>query len=279
MAAIHYTDTGIGVRVGAISRLLTQAAFAALEAPSIQHTQPWRWRINENQAELYADRSRQLTDTDPDGRLLLISCGAALHHAAVALCADGLGVVVMRFPEPGNPDLLAFLRYARPIARSSGADRLRRAIAVRRSDSRPFADRRVSAEHLELLRAAAEAAGAGLHPLAERDVVGTLDRHARYLVITARGDLPMHWLMAGEALSAVLLTATAAGLASSSISDPAAVVRPAGLRRALAGSGRPATVVRIGAAGRVDVVPRPAYRPTAEVVEIVAYPSGPGESP
>jgi len=263
------------VRIGALSRLLTQAAFAALEAPSIQNTQPWRWRINENQAELYADRARQLMDTDPDGRLLLISCGAAVHHAAIALSAEGLGVAVIHFPDPGNPDLLAVLRYIRPITRSLAAERLRRAIAVRRSDQRPFADRPVPDEQIELLRGAAETAGADLHVLEADDVVGTADRHARHMVITARGDLPVHWLMAGEALSAVLLTATAAGLATSSLSDAGGIVRPDALRRVLAGADRPAAVVRIGVAGRVDVPPRPIHRPTAEVVEVVAYPAGP----
>ena len=67
-----------------------RAAMAlATRAPSVHNTQPWRWRIGAHSMHLYAEQSLHLAHTDPDGRDLLISCGAALHHAAVALYALG----------------------------------------------------------------------------------------------------------------------------------------------------------------------------------------------
>src|SRR5690606_32132752 len=69
--------------------VLTRAAHAAGMAPSVHNTQPWRWRVFPEWLELYADRSRQLGRADPEGRLMTISCGAALHHARVALAAEG----------------------------------------------------------------------------------------------------------------------------------------------------------------------------------------------
>jgi hypothetical protein len=63
--------------------------------------------------ELYADRHRQLDVVDPDGRLLLISCGIALHHARTALAAAGWTATVDLLPDPSLPDLLA-RRTARP---------------------------------------------------------------------------------------------------------------------------------------------------------------------
>ena len=68
---------------------LTAAAAAAGYAPSILNTQPWRWRLGPGRLELFAERARQLTVSDPQGRLLTISCGAALHHARTALAAAG----------------------------------------------------------------------------------------------------------------------------------------------------------------------------------------------
>jgi hypothetical protein len=86
---------------------LAMAVEHALRAPSVHNTQPWRWRFRAGGVDLYADRGRHLAATDPDGRDLLLSCGAALHHLRVALAAGGLAVAVERTPDPEDADHLA----------------------------------------------------------------------------------------------------------------------------------------------------------------------------
>ena len=66
---------------------LAEAVEHALRAPSVHNTQPWRWRVDAPSVHLYSDASRQLPNIDPDGRDLMLSCGAALHHCVVALAA------------------------------------------------------------------------------------------------------------------------------------------------------------------------------------------------
>ena len=61
----------------------------AIRAPSVHNIQPWQWRVGVDSLHLYADPTRHLVHTDPDGRDLMVSCGAALHHCAVALAALG----------------------------------------------------------------------------------------------------------------------------------------------------------------------------------------------
>ncbi|GAB3887560.1 NAD(P)H nitroreductase [Kibdelosporangium lantanae] len=79
----------------------------AIRAPSVHNTQPWLWRVGDSSLHLYADWSRHLPATDPDGRDLVVSCGTALHHLRVALAALGWGTVVHRVPNPADPDHLA----------------------------------------------------------------------------------------------------------------------------------------------------------------------------
>jgi hypothetical protein len=69
-------------------------------APSVHNTQPWRWRItSDGGLDLFADADRGLGVSDPAGRNLTISCGAALHHAQAVAGALGLAVRVARCPD------------------------------------------------------------------------------------------------------------------------------------------------------------------------------------
>ncbi|MGC9665153.1 Acg family FMN-binding oxidoreductase [Planosporangium sp. 12N6] len=334
MAMIQFTEP-IAARQGRpATRALTQAAVAAGRAPSIFNSQPWRWRIADDAADLRADRQRQLRTADPDGRLLTISCGAALHHAGVTLAGGGFATEVARLPDAGDPDLLARIRVTGttgPPRRQ--AVRLQLAMALRHTDRRPFADVEVPAAALDRLCVAADDHGAHLRllhpeevvtlavaaarageteradpryraelaawtgrcgdssdgirpataarheqrpvPLRDLDPGGLpsaetselVDRHARYGILYSDGDTPLCWMTAGEALSAVLLTATAERLAASPISEVIEVpAARALLRDLLGGAGYPMVALRFGvpADGPLATAAR---RASAEVVE------------
>jgi nitroreductase len=156
------TSTSATSPTGTIETL-TAVAQRALRAPSVFNTQPWLWRVAPDTLELYADRGRQLSVTDPDGRMLTVSCGAALHHARIAAAAAGLRVTVSRFPEPDRPDLLARIRVVGHLDPDPGTVALDRAIDRRRTDRRTFGQVPVSEDTLHRLAAVAEANGAHLH--------------------------------------------------------------------------------------------------------------------
>lgn len=109
----------------------------ASRAPSVHNTQPWRWRGGSRTLELFADRTHQLTETDPEGRNLTISCGAALHHAQAAAGALGWSTRVVRHPDPVQPDLLAAIDLS-PGTPSPTARETLAAIDARRTDRRRF---------------------------------------------------------------------------------------------------------------------------------------------
>ena len=82
-------------------------------APSLHNTQPWRFRVHENGLDLYGDPDRRLRAIDPDGREMLISCGAALFGLRLGIRHLGYQAAVELLPEPGQPSLLARVRLGR----------------------------------------------------------------------------------------------------------------------------------------------------------------------
>jgi nitroreductase len=153
------------------SAALAQAARTAGFAPSIHNTQPWRWRVDGASLELRAERERQLAVTDPVGRMLTISCGTALHHARLALAAEGWAAEVGRIPEVTDPDLLARLTLTGRVEVTPQAMRLLQTIRIRRTDRRPVTGSAVPAASLEEIRRAVEAEASRLHVLRRGEVV------------------------------------------------------------------------------------------------------------
>jgi len=138
----------------------------ACRAPSLHNTQPWRWRAEGTCLRLYADHDRVLPHADPEGRALVLSCGAALHHAVVA--AEGLGwqVDVHRCPDDGDPDLLATLDLDPGRIVPAAEERLD-ALRVRSTDRRRFTSWPLPVERLDNLAERAADWGALVIPLVD----------------------------------------------------------------------------------------------------------------
>ena len=85
----------------------------AARAPSVHNTQPWRFAVTGQAAELYADAGRQLLE-DPAGREMIISCGAALFGLRLAIRSLGYQPETSLFPDPARRNLLARVRPGRP---------------------------------------------------------------------------------------------------------------------------------------------------------------------
>jgi nitroreductase len=315
---------------------VTAAIDLANRAPSVHNSQPWRWRIGPSSIHLFADPARALPATDPEGRDLRLSCGAALHHLRVALLATGLAATVHRLPDPAHADHLAAVEL-RPAEPNPDDLALARAIEHRRSDRRVFSTWPVPPEFLTEAARAAVDEGARLHVVRgarELRTVGFLAEHAAVqqaltpgvaqelaawtgrargaetgvpadnVPDSARGSVPVRHvaeahqqenllgtgesdgtvltllatgrdrqvdqLRAGEALSAVLLTATRNGLATDPISQPLEVddVRAELRRVCLDDRAEPQVLVRLGWAPiSAQPVPPTGRRPVAETID------------
>jgi hypothetical protein len=139
-----------------------QAIVAAGRAPSAYNAQPWRWRVSGGQVDLYADPDRVMKFADPHGRLTMISCGAALHHARVTLAAGGWRVTVTRLPGTGDPHHLARLHIDGEAPVSPDTAELARLIDVRHTDPRPVTGDPVPDADLRTIGVAFETQHVGL---------------------------------------------------------------------------------------------------------------------
>ncbi|EXG82491.1 Acg family FMN-binding oxidoreductase [Cryptosporangium arvum] len=318
-----------------LQAVLDVAAAAALRAPSVLNTQPWRWIVHERSLDLRADPGRQLGAVDPEGRMLTISCGAALDHALIALRTEGYDARVELLPDARDPELLAAIYPAGHHTPLAEDFRRYQTTLRRHTDRRPFGPDPVTEDMIAGLTGAALAHGVHVHVVrddqvptlsalasvaageeladpAERaelarwtrraphateglatdvtvqgsprrvplrphaeDAAGRLpagpgnDSGARYLILWGNQDGRRAWLRAGQALSAVLLTAAESGLAASPMTDLVEVTDTrVSLRRLLSWQGHPYAVLRVGVAAADLGVPAAHRLGHDEVVEI-----------
>jgi nitroreductase len=325
------------VRTAPVDAQTMRAAIALANcAPSVHNSQPWRWRLGSASVHLFVDPDRALPATDPEGRDLRLSCGAALHHLRIALAAAGLATDVHRLPDPGHPGHLAAVE-TRPAEPTPDDLALARAIEFRRSDRRLFATWPVPDGFLSMLVHAAAGDGGLLHVVeadSERATVARLFEQAAVeqaltpdleqetaawtgrtqaardgvpavnvpaqrdgavpirrfagaeqaqnalgrgesdgtvlALVATTTDGPADQLRAGEALSAVLLTATRLGLATDPVSQPLEVpATRARLRTELLhGVAEPQILLRLGWAPiSATPVPRTGRRPLRDTID------------
>ncbi|MEU0931588.1 Acg family FMN-binding oxidoreductase [Streptomyces malaysiensis] len=168
--------------------ILEKLISAAVAAPSMHNTQPWRYRLNPETVtlEVRAALDRALRYADPMGRALTVSAGAAVFNLRVAVAHFGWDPVVQLLPYRSQPDLLATVRLA--VASRDGAGRhgdrhsdLYDVIWRRHSSRSPFSGRRLPPRVLCELTEAARAHGATLWPADPEET-------ARLLRLTAEAE-------------------------------------------------------------------------------------------
>ncbi|GAB2809141.1 Acg family FMN-binding oxidoreductase [Streptomyces daliensis] len=157
---------------------------AAVAAPSIHNTQPWRYRLDPEALTLAvrAAAERGLPRTDPAGRALHVSVGAAVFNLRIAVSRHGWHPVVRLLPSPDDPSLLATVRLA-GTARAGTPHRpeLYEALWHRHSSRFPFTGHPVPDEVRAELTEAAHGEGATLRFPAAQEV-------SRLLALTAEGE-------------------------------------------------------------------------------------------
>lgn len=267
----------------------------ATMAPSVGNSQPWHWDVgSDDNLHLYSDTTRHPIRSDADRRDVLLSCGAALHHCTVALAAMGWQAKVHRFPDAHAPDYLARIEVYRQQPAEHDVT-LTAAISRRRTDRRDYSARPVAMQDIALMGARAARAGVMLRQIellpmltavvaasvgvasagssagyvSERNIGSGRPDSAVILALGTEGDDDLARLRAGEATSLVLLSATAMGLATCSVTEPLEISETRDAVRAdvFGTSGYPQMMLRIGwAAADAEPLPATPRRPLNQAV-------------
>ncbi|WP_432877255.1 Acg family FMN-binding oxidoreductase [Kribbella sp. CA-245084] len=148
---------------------------AAIAAPSMHNTQPWRFEVEGHVIDIFLDGSRTLPAEDPTGRAMRISAGAAAFNLRCAAESLGYGAWFGLAPYPEEPDLLARIVVEPTEARNDELCDLAAQIPYRHTDRYP-GDATPLAEDVRIkLMQAAYAEGAELTWLGETEVHKVLD--------------------------------------------------------------------------------------------------------
>ena len=141
---------------------------AAVWAPSVHNTQPWRFTADgADQVSLHADASRRLAVADPDGREMMISCGAALFNVRLALRSLGYIPQTSVLPDPGQPELVARVSWPERAPADEFERRLSGHMLTRRTHRGAFDPQPLAPDTLAALRAGAAREGTALRIVAD----------------------------------------------------------------------------------------------------------------
>jgi hypothetical protein len=167
-SAWRVTDRDFPAEGSGADRLGFAVRFAIL-APSSHNTQPWLFRIDGDTMSVRADRRRALPVVDPDGRELVISCGASLPNLQVALGHFGQEAEAEHVPDPDDRDLLARLSLGGAREPTPSEEALFAAIPKRHTNRKRFRDQAVPNELVRAFQAAAACELAWFAPLLDEE--------------------------------------------------------------------------------------------------------------
>jgi hypothetical protein len=140
----------------------------AVWAPSVHNTQPWRFTADGGpRVSLHADAGRRLAIADPDGREMMISCGAALFTVRLALRSLGYIPETRVLPDPVQPDLVAHVSWPERAPADEFERRLSGHVLTRRTHRGAFDPEPLPPDTLAALRDAAAREGAALRIVAD----------------------------------------------------------------------------------------------------------------
>lgn len=144
---------------------IERLAYFAHLAPSTHNSQPWRFVLEGDAIDVFADPARALAASDRDRREMYLSVGCALETLLIAADYEGFGVRLTYFPVAADATYVCrveILRHAEK--RPNSAADLLHAVPHRHTSHRPFdAARPLTRHDLDWLARAVDGSDVALH--------------------------------------------------------------------------------------------------------------------
>jgi hypothetical protein len=139
----------------------------AVWAPSVHNTQPWWFGTRGSTVTVHADMERRLEVADPDGREMLISCGAALYTLRLTARHLGRHPHVQMLSDPDRPGMIADVAIGPPEQTTGEEQRMYAQIRRRRTHRGGFRPEGLPSGLLQALRTHAYEEGVTLRIVAD----------------------------------------------------------------------------------------------------------------
>jgi nitroreductase len=136
---------------------------AAVHAPSIHNTQPWRFEVQGPVIDVLLDEERMVPLEDVSGRAAHIGIGAAAFNVRVAAAMLGHESRLAVHPDPARPQVTARVFLFGRSAPIAGLSSLYGEVTRRHTYRGPLLDHPIPAQVRQLLDDAAHAEDARLH--------------------------------------------------------------------------------------------------------------------
>jgi hypothetical protein len=136
---------------------------AAVHAPSMDNTQPWRFEVAGPVIDVRLEAERSLPAADPAGRAIRIGLGAAVFNLRVAAAMLGHESTFAVTPDPAEPDVVARIFLSERGGQVIELSALYGEISRRHTYRGPMLDQAVPSVVIGALSDAAGIEGAELH--------------------------------------------------------------------------------------------------------------------
>ena len=159
---------------------------AAVHAPSMDNTQPWRFEVAGPVIDVRLDEDLVLPAADPAGRAIRIGLGAAAFNLRVAAAMLGHESAFAVTPDPAEPEVVARIYLSDRSGPITDLSALYGEISRRHTYRGPMLDQAIPPTVISALTDAAEIEGAELHWPAD-DATRTLGQ-----LLRQADDLDLH---------------------------------------------------------------------------------------
>lgn len=150
-------------------RLQFLLSYAVL-APSSHNSQPWKFNVSGEEIRLYADKSKWLEVADADQRELYISLGCALENLLVAAEHFGYGHNVTYLS--GDEDMAVIVKLTPDgDGQPSRSLELFYAIPDRNTNRKPYEDKAIPENTLQILRTQSDDEGLQLYLISDERTI------------------------------------------------------------------------------------------------------------